>query len=191
LNSSENKIRKAATIGTAFVSMFVIFMVWAIFFPSQGYLKFTSKSVKSQTFEYGKSLNDGILISEQIAMGQYFISRISFLQDAGTMHVYYFNKPNSIRSISRNMVWTTNSYGASFVLPILKKEPLIQDVIASCGLEARDVKIDSLGYLQIMCEDCHTSLCDSGYGAETVPYLTTKNFIMAQKRYGSYLKSKQ
>lgn len=97
---------RAVIIGIVIWGFCACLMVWAMFFPSQWFLKSTAKRANI-TINYAKSLKDGILISERIDKTRFSSGRILYLLDDGTMHSRYFNKPVTIKGISGNLLWTS------------------------------------------------------------------------------------
>lgn len=162
--------RKLIRIGVVGWLAFSAFMLWAMFFPSQGFLKSTASRARSVTISYAKSLTGGILIAERIHKTRFSSGRIVYLLADGTMYSRYSNRPEAIRGISGNLVWTSATNGLSLVLPTLEKGPKMKNIIAGCGVRPIEVEIDSLGYLLLTREDGALVTCDPGYGAGVSPF---------------------
>lgn len=168
-NESTNKSRWIK-IGIAAWLAFALFMVWAIFFPSQAFLQSMASRARSTTIVYVKGLESGILLAERINMTRFSTSRIVYLQDDGTMHSRYFNRPKYIRGVSGHLVWTTAPNGLSLELPKLEGGPMMNDVLETCGVQPVAVEIDSLGFLLATREDGETVRCNPGFGAGVAPF---------------------
>lgn len=159
---------RAVIIGIVIWGFCACLMVWAMFFPSQWFLKSTAKRANI-TINYAKSLKDGILISERIDKTRFSSGRILYLLDDGTMHSRYFSKPMTIKSISGNLLWT--SQGSSLELPDLEPGPKMKSIISKCEAEpVQEVKVDSLGYLLITEKNGEIIRCNPGYGAGISPF---------------------
>lgn len=156
-------------IGVGLCIAFFLFLLWAIFFPSQGYLRWTARRAAGSTLESSASLPEGVLIAENLAMGRYTNSRISFLLDDGTVYSRFLSGRKGVRGLSGRLVWTTASGGPSLILPELKDGPRMDAIIADCGLEPIEIYIDSMGYLQVTRADGEVVICDPGYGAGRQP----------------------
>ncbi|RQP17349.1 MAG: hypothetical protein EAS52_09065 [Parapedobacter sp.] len=162
--------RKLIGIGVVSWLVFSAFLVWAMFFPSQGFLRSTASRAKSITTSYAKSVTGGILIAENIHKTRFSSGRIVYLLDDGIMYSRYFNRPIRIRGISGSLVWTSASGGLSLVLPALEMGPAMDDILAGCGAVQVTVEIDTLGYLLVTREDGALIRCDPGHGAGVSPF---------------------